>query len=422
MRPDLALLAAHWRAAFVAEQEAAVGLRKDLHADPRASADEDDASRRIEAALHGVIAFRRSADTGRIGRIGPERGAAIALRAELDALPLREQTGAPYAATGELMHACGHDVHQAALVALLRASVGIDLPFGLVALLQPREETYPSGALDMVRENVLLDEDIAHVIGAHVHPAVPVGEIAVGGGFINAAADEIDIRLVGRGGHGAYPHDGADPVAAAAHIAIALPELVRRTVSPLNAAVISIGTLHVGDGAANVLPENAHIRATLRSTDPADRVALQRAVKSTAESIASGFGVVAVTTVTEGEPVLINDAELAARIGDAVVTLGVSRAEPLRSLGADDFSYFSDAVPSAMLFVGVETAGETPPPSLHHPRFLPTDRAVQDVGMALMAGYLAAAENLLDARPSAITAPQVRETLTAHPSIEREHA
>jgi amidohydrolase len=293
------------------------------------------------------------------------------------------------------MHACGHDVHQAAVVALLRAARHLELPLGLVGLLQPREESYPSGALETIEAGVIERFDIAHVVGAHVHPGVRTGAVAAGGGFINAAADEIDIRVEGRGGHGAYPHSASDTVAAVAQIALGIPEVVRRTVSPLRPALISVGTLTAGEGAANVLPAQARIRATMRTTDPADRIALFDAVRLMAERTAEAYGTTATAVLVEGEPALINDPELAAGTDDWLGRLGVDGADPMRSLGADDFSYFCDAVPSVMLFVGVETAGRHPQPALHHPQFLPGDDAVGLAARALMAGYLAAAERVL---------------------------
>lgn len=388
-------LATRWNTALEQELPAARKLRRELHAAPCVSGHEHPARSHLVAALSDRIPFQEMADAGAVGRMGPSGGPAVAVRAELDALPVTELTGASFAATAGAMHACGHDVHQAAVVALLRAADGLDLPLGLVCLLQPREESYPSGALEMVEAGVIEEFGIAHVIGAHVHPAVPAGAVAAGGGFINAAADEIEIRVHGRGGHGAYPHDANDTVAAVAHIAIGLPEVVRRTVSPLRPAIISIGTLTAGEGAANVLPAEARIFATMRTTDPADRATLFSAVLDMAERTAQAYGTTAVVTRIEGEPALINDPALAAGADDWLARLGVDGAEPMRSLGADDFSYFCDAVPSLMLFVGVETAGEHPQPALHHPRFLPGDDSVDLVARALMAGYLAAAERVL---------------------------
>lgn len=393
--PRLAGLAQRWSAALDRALPDAVALRRELHAAPRLSGDEHGTTQRIAAHLAGIARFDRIADSGAVARLGPDSGPSVAVRAELDGLPVMERTGAPFSATGAVMHACGHDVHQAALAALLHASAGLDLPVGLVALLQPREERYPSGALDIVRDGVLDRLEVAHVIAAHVHPSVPTGAVASGGGFINAAADEIEVRVHGRGGHGGYPHEGADTVAAIAQIALAIPEVVRRTVAPLHPAIISVGTLAAGDGAANVLPAEARLLATMRTTDPADREPLFAAVRTMAEHTAKGFGTHAEVERTEGEPVLVNDAALAQGADDWLAHLGVDGAEPMRSLGADDFSYFSAAVPSLMLFVGVETAGEERQPALHHPRFLPGDEAVGAVARALLAGYLAAAERVL---------------------------
>ncbi|WP_309065535.1 M20 metallopeptidase family protein [Microbacterium sp.] len=391
----LTRLATAWDAALEHELPAAARLREELHAAPCVSGHERPATDRLIAELGDVVAFEPVADAGAVGRIGPAVGAAIAVRAELDALPVTELTGAAFAADNGAMHACGHDVHQAALVALLRAARGLELPVGLVPLLQPREESYPSGALDIVDAGVLDRFAIAHVIGAHVHPGVPDGAVASGGGFINAAADEIEIRVRGRGGHAAYPHEANDTVAAIAQIALGIPEVVRRSVSPLRPAIISIGTLTAGEGAANVLPAEARIFATMRTTDPADRATLFAAVQDMAGRTAEAYGAVATVRRIEGEPALINDVALAAGADDWLTRLGVDGAQPMRSLGADDFSYYCDAVPSLMLFVGVRTPGEDPQPALHHPRFLPDDAAVGTVARALMAGYLAAAERVL---------------------------
>lgn len=392
---ELTDLATRWGAALERTLPDAVALRRELHAAPRVSGSEHPVTARIARELESVIRFEPVAEAGGLGRMGPQHGPSIALRAELDALPMTEESGATFSATGDAMHGCGHDVHQAALVAVLTAAVDLPLPVGLVAMLQPREETYPSGALDIVRGGVLPQQEIAHVIAAHVHPGVPVGAVAVGGGFINAAADEIEVRVVGRGGHGGYPHEGADTVAAIAHIAIAVPEVVRRTVAPLHPAIISVGTLSAGEGAANVLPAAASLRATMRTTDPADREPLFEAVRSMAERIAEAFGTRAEVARTVGEPVLVNDSNLALGADDWLAQLGVDGAEPMRSLGADDFSYFSEAVPSLMMFVGVETTGREPQPPLHDARFLPGDEAVGAVARALLAGYLAAAERVL---------------------------
>lgn len=394
MNTRLAELAASWQSALHTELPAARELRRELHAAPHLSGQEHPARDRLIAAVGEGVSFAPFADAGAAGRIGADNQA-IAVRAELDALPVTEQTQAPFAASGGAMHACGHDVHQAAVVALLRSAARLDLPFGLVALLQPREESYPSGARELVEAGVLEQFGIRHVVAAHVHPGVPRGAVAAAGGFVNAAADEIEILIDGHGGHGAYPQHASDAVAAIAQIAVGMPEVVRRTVDPLRPALISIGALTAGEGAANVLPARARIGATMRTTDPADRIVLFDAVRTLAEHTAQAYGTVAQVRLIDGEPALINDDGLAVAAEEWLARLGIRSAEPMRSLGADDFSYYGEAVPSLMMFVGVETAGHDPQPALHSPRFLPQDDAVDAVAGALLAGTLAAAEHAL---------------------------
>lgn len=265
----LAELQERWLARVHAELPAAADLRRRLHAAPELSGEEHATAATVATELE--LELEVVAGSGRIGRLGPEQGPAVLLRGELDGLPLTEQTGAAFASTNGHMHACGHDVHLAALVAVVRAAKTLDLPVGLVPLLQPREETYPSGALDVVRSDAFDRLQVRAAVGAHVHPSIPFGAVATGEGVVNAAADEIEIRLHGQGGHGAYPHHAVDPVAAASHIVLALPELVRRTVSPMRPATISVGHLQAGEASANVLPGSARILATMRTTDEGDR-------------------------------------------------------------------------------------------------------------------------------------------------------
>lgn len=225
-----------------------------------------------------------------------------------------------------------------------------------------------------------------------MHPTVPAGTVATGAGVVNAAADEVEILVTGRGGHGAYPHRAADPIAAAAHIVLALPELVRRTVSPMRPATVSVGHVQSGQPSANVLPDQARILATMRTTDAQDRSDVQDQVRLLASSQAEAFGLTSTVTITAGEPVLYNHPALVERMDDWLVRSGIDVTEPMRSLGADDFSFFGEVVPAVMSFVGVTVAGHDEAPELHHPRFLPDDDAILDVATALVAAYLAGAE------------------------------
>lgn len=399
---DLGELGATWLAAVESGLDHALLLRRRIHTAPEVSGSERQTSDLIGAELSGLLSLDPIAGTGLIGRIGPAQGPAVGIRAELDALPVIERTSADFASTNGAMHACGHDVHMAALVAVLRAvpevrrRLGSELPVALAPVFQPREETYPSGALDILAEDGLALRSIAHMIGVHVHPGIALGHVAIGDGYINAAADEARITVHGRGGHGAYPHDAADPVAAISNIALSLPEIVRRTVGPMSAAVVSVGTIQVGAGAANVLPREGHIRATVRTTSAAERERLHAAIRMLANGIALAYGLVADVEIVIGEPVLLNDAELAPRFAARVAGLGAEVASPMRSLGADDFSYFTEAVPSVMSFVGTGEGGDDGP-SLHDSTYLPPERAVLDVARTMIAGYLAGAESILSA-------------------------
>ena len=405
--PGLEALADAWREALGAELGFARELRRSLHASPCVSGEEEPTALAWQAAVESAgVRLQTVAQTGRIGRLGPATGPAVVLRAELDALPVTETTGVPYASVNGAMHACGHDVHLAALAAVVRAGArleaeGTALPVGLVPLAQPREETYPSGAEEVVASGWLEAAEVRYAVAAHVHPEVPAGGVALGEGFVNAAADEFEVTLEGDSGHGAYPHRARDVVAPLASIALGLPEVVRRTVPPLNGALLSIGTLTAGTGAPNVLPGTGRIYGTMRTTTAQDRVALAEAVSDLASGVATAYGVRASIRFIRGEPVLANDALLARATGEQLAVFGYEAAEPLRSLGADDFSHFTEAAPVLMAFVGVGGAGgagagaapgegrEQPP--LHDSAFLPGDDAVQAVAETLLAGYLAAA-------------------------------
>ena len=371
MTPDLDVLAQQWLSELREELPGAIELRHRLHADPRLSGDECDTAAAVAQAIG--IEFETVAGCGGWARIGPGEGDAVAVRGELDALPGTERTGASFAASEGAVHACGHDVHLAALTALARAAARVNLPAGLVLLLQPREEKYPSGAEDIARAGVLTAQGVRVVVGAHVHHDVPRGHVAAGAGPVNAASDELHITVRGTGGHGAYPHRAADPVAALAQIALGLPEMVRRTVSPMDPAVISVGSLHIGHGAANVLPSEGVLLATLRTMGREDRRLVQEAVRVLVESTARAYGVSGELTVVAGEPVLENDPDVVEASERWLTELGLGIAVPMRSLGSDDFSFYGEQAATLMSFVGVyERPGHGPSPPAGSPAPRPT--------------------------------------------------
>ena len=366
----------------------AIKLRERLHAIAEPSHEEHATARLVEEAL-GVRGVERVAGTGLMARVGPP-GQAVAVRAELDALPIIEETGAPFAATSGSMHACGHDVHMAALVALFRAAGRIEgpLPRALLAYFQPSEEAYPAGADLVVREGALAGRTGA-VVAAHVHPEVPWGSVSVEAGAVNASSDNLRIVVAGSGGHGAYPHRTQDPILALSHAVVALQSLVSRRLNPMHAAVFSVGWVRAGT-VENVIPDAAEAGGTLRVLDPADRVPLREMVREVVEHTARAHGCVARIEVTEGEPATVNDPALAKRARPLLAEAGFGLAPAMRSCGSDDFGFYGLLAPTLMLFVGLKGAPGDPGVPLHHPRFLPPEEAVLAVARVQALAYVAA--------------------------------
>ncbi|WP_116202217.1 M20 metallopeptidase family protein [Amycolatopsis circi] len=382
-------LVGNWRAALAEELPAAIELRHRIHADPRASGDEDDTARIVAAALGEG---ERVAKTGRLIQISAAHpGPAVALRAELDALPVIERTGVGWAAKTGLMHACGHDVHLAALTAVCRAARRVELPRPLFAILQPREETSPSGALDLVESGILEERGIDTVIGAHVQPRLPYGVVSAAPGPVNASTDEFEVVVHGQGGHAGYPHLLRDPVLALSQLVVSLQQVASRRIDPMHGAVCTIGRLSAGT-AANVVPNTASAFGSLRLMRASDRERALEALDEVVHATARAYGCTADLRISPCEPVLVNDPALAAAARSWLEDGGADVDVDFRSFGADDFAHYcGDGIRGLMLFVGLgETAGA---PSLHGETFLPEDAAVGQVADALLAGYLAAASD-----------------------------
>ena len=378
-------LTATLRAAVRDELVAARSLRRRLHAAPRVSGDETDTTVMVVEAL-GAGGGLEIADKGRVvlvGGGGSSRGC-IALRAELDALPVREATGVSWAATDGAMHACGHDVHLAATVAACRAIARVDGPVTVAAVLQPREETAPSGARDIVASGILAELGVRAIVGAHVQPQIAAGRIAVTAGLVNASVDEFEITVRGSGGHAGYPHTVRDPIVALASIVLNLQQIAARRIDPVHGAVCMVGGLSAGT-ATNVVPPTAHAFGSLRLMRAEDRDQAAKELVEIVAASAAAYGCQADVRLSDGEPALRNDPALAQAAAHVLRTEGYPVVDDFRSFGADDFAHYGERVPALMMFVGVDGGA-----GLHDPRFLPTDDAVDTVADALIAGYVAA--------------------------------
>jgi len=374
------------------ELAAAVELRHRLHAHPELAHAEERTARAVAEQL--PVPAARAAGTGRLARVGPHGEAAIAVRAELDGLPVRERTGAAFRATGDAMHACGHDVHMAALVALSRAAhaLGAALPAPLLAVFQPSEEAYPSGAEQLARGELGTAAPAA-VVAAHIHPDVPWGTLALDEGTVNASCDAVEITVRGEPSHGAYPHHGRDPVLALAHIVVALHAQAARRIDPMRPAVLTVGVIE-GGAAENVIPASARARAALRAYRPEDRGVLRELVSEVVGGIAAAHGCEGSVQLTPGEPALQNDAAVVAMARQLLRGAGLATAGEWRSCGSDDFAFFGALAPIAIGFVGLDGAPGFRRRPLHHPEMIPPDSAVAAVARAQAVLYVAAASAL----------------------------
>lgn len=251
-----------------------------------------------------------------------------------------------------VMHACGHDVHLAALVAVARTIHDVGVPTPLLVVLQPREETYPSGAKEIAEHGVLDDEQCAVMIGAHLQPALPGGVVACVAGGVNASSDEFEIIVRGESGHAAYPHVADDPLLALAEIVVALQSVVSRSVDPMRSAVVGVSSFQAGQ-AANVVPDVARASGTIRALASETRALLHERIVAVSENIARAHDCEAEVRITIGEPVLENDPRLVEVVSAQLTEQNMPVSTDLRSLGADDFSFFSERMPATMVFVAV---------------------------------------------------------------------
>jgi amidohydrolase len=374
------------------------GFRRELHRRPELSGGEQDTREALCAELRalgfeprtspdhkGVVALWEAEKGGKNAVVGP----CLALRADMDALPLREASGVPWASEREgVMHACGHDGHMAVLLGVARwLSEGKRRFPGPVKLIfQPAEET-GLGAPAMIREGVLRDPEVKAIFGLHGWPELPLGTLAVPDRAVMAAVDNFDIVLKGVGGHGAMPHLVRDPVPAAAALIASAQTLVSRRASPLDAAVLTFG--HVSAGKAhNVVPETCLLKGTLRTLDPALRTTLRAGFETMTARVAEAHGIESALSWIEACPATLNDPAMAALAREGVrAAFSSSEGDVLRdsppSMGGEDFSYFLQEVPGAYFWLGLgmERGG------LHNPRFDFNDEAIA-TGVAAFAGIV----------------------------------
>ena len=362
-------------------------LRHDLHRDPELSLEETRTAERLESELSDINpkALRRVAGTGIIARLaGRDPNApVVAIRGDIDALPVQEETGADFASeTNGVMHACGHDVHAAWTVGAARLLTENPADGDVLVVLQPAEET-AQGALAMIEAGGL--DGVAAIIGAHVDMRYPLGTVVAQAGHMAASADEFVIKLTGAGSHAARPHEGINPIVGAATLVSALQEIIVRNVPPGTPAVLTVATFNSG-AASNVIPEVASLTGTVRAVDTATRSVLHGEIIRVAEAVASAYGLAVEVEFLAGTPPLVNEATSVEWVREAARTLLgqdalVQLAEP--NLGGEDFAFYLERSPGCFFRVGGRALEQETIPA-HSSRFLPADDAVL-VGAAVLA-------------------------------------
>lgn len=338
-----------------------VALRRELHQYPELSWQEARTAAVISRFLHDCGIHHRTniAGHGVVADIPGDSGVpCVVLRADMDALPIQEETGLVFASVhADVMHACGHDGHTTMLLgaaALLAQEK--DLPAPVRLIFQPAEEK-GTGAIAMIKEGAL--DGAGLIFGGHLDRHYRPGTIVVSEGPVNASSDNFAIEIIGQGAHGARPHESIDAVVVGSLMIMALQTIVSREVDPARPSVVSVGQFHAGT-APNVIAGQAKLEGTVRAQDPAVRRQLLNSVRRIAESIAQLHGAKIHVMVTEGTPPLVNDAVMAVLARRAAIeTVGEKNVLPLKTanMGAEDFSYYLEEIPGAYVRFGSQVPG-----------------------------------------------------------------
>lgn len=338
-----------------------VELRRDLHQHPELSWHETETASKLVAALaqFGITDVTRVAGTGVIARIaGRDRGApVVAVRGDIDALPITENTGLPFASTNVgVMHACGHDVHASWAVAAARLLRDAPATGDVLVVFQPAEEL-GDGARAIMESGALAN--VAAIFGGHVDRRFEVGQVVAQAGPLAASTDTFEVEIAGAGAHGARPHESADSIVAAAAIVTALQTLVSRRLDPAQPGVVTVGTINAGM-ASNIIPDRARLTGTIRATSVAARTLLTRELERMVANVATAYGVTATTTLSGGTPPIVNPERMATIAARAVSSvLGDAANVPLgtTNMGGEDFAVYMESIPGCFMRIGAREPG-----------------------------------------------------------------
>lgn len=369
-----------------------IGIRRHLHANPELSEKEFNTADFICKTLDsfGISYVRNVGGNGIVAIIEGQQPqvSTLALRADMDALPINELNDCDYKSQNPgVMHACGHDVHMASLLGASKIlnEVRTDFEGTLRIIFQPSEEKFPGGALAMINDGVLKNPEPARIYGQHVLPTLEVGKVGFKPGRYMASTDEVYLTVKGRGGHAATPELNIDPVLIASHIIVALQQVVSRAASPGIPTVLSFGRV-IADGRTNIIPSEVKIDGTFRTFDENWRAKAHEKITSIAKGIAESMGGSCEVFIDKGYPFLVND-ELATSEAKALAQqyLGPENVVDLdQRMTAEDFAYYSHIIPACFYRLGVKNPSWSTIRNLHTPEFDADERSLE-TGMGLMA-------------------------------------
>ena len=369
-----------------------VAMRHHLHAHPELSFQEHETAAYVAERLRalGLSPQEGVADTGLVVHIEGQNPTSrvVALRADMDALPINEANEVPYKSTRPgVMHACGHDVHTSSLLGTASILSKLTHTFeGTVKLVfQPGEEKAPGGASLMIKAGALQNPAPHSMLGQHVMPLIPVGKVGFRSGKYMASADEIYMRVIGKGGHGAMPENVIDPVLITSHILVALQQVVSRNASPKMPSVLSFGKV-IAEGATNVIPNEVYVEGTFRTFDEEWRAQAKERIRAIATSIAEGMGGRVELNIVHGYPYLENHPELTSRTREAAADyLGNDNVVDLDLwMAAEDFSFYTHEVDACFYRLGTRNEARGIISGVHTPTF-DIDEHALEVGSGLMA-------------------------------------
>jgi amidohydrolase len=370
-----------------------ISMRRHLHANPELSYEEFETAKFVESKLKefGIACSSGIAGTGitaTIEGVNPT-SRLIALRADMDALPIIEENDAPYKSTNTgVMHACGHDVHTSSLLgaALILQQLRNEWEGTVQLIFQPAEELLPGGASLMIKAGIFDKKMPNNIFGQHVFPELPAGKVGFKSGRYMASTDEIYVTVKGKGGHGAKPDRNIDPVLISAHLIVALQQVVSRWANPATPTVLSFGKV-IANGATNIIPNEVHLEGTFRTFDENWRYDAHTRMKDLANQLVKSMGGEVDFRIEVGYPVLYNNEELTVKAKSlAIEYLGSDHVEDLElRMTAEDFAYYSHHMPACFYRLGTASPkDDSKSYAVHNSRF-DIDENALEVGMGLMA-------------------------------------